>query len=385
MDASKHSPDFAFAGRRDLLSYLGTNGWASISSGSLGELWESPAGNQVGIPYEIRAGTLDWRSVLERVAADARLNSQTLSDKILGLWVDTFAFRASSDIYIQDTIPAKAGADLFQNVWKLLRAAATTSRTPKARISGNWSKLGDDAIEDARFGHTQRGSYILPLLVSLPRPASDDPIAFQLTPHGNGVYHESDTRRATRTMVEALSAVNTALIKPEREPVPSVVADLVHVGVSREFITAVGDIIKHKSVADLDVRVDWADRFPGPSHTPTSIVIPSEAAYRLERVTPLFKKMSKPATETLTGPIYKMADREGDRFGVATMEVTRNGRTNQVDLYLGRDRLEHAHDWFKEHETILVQGTVEVYSRGLAIRQPSRFEPIGPTMFFGDA
>lgn len=382
MDAFETSPNFALAGRRDLISYLGTNDWAAISNGSIGELWESPSGRQVGIPYDVRTGSLDWRSVLERVADDARLTVQELSNTILGLWVDTFAFRASSDIYIQDTIPAKAGADLFKNVWKLLRAAATTSRTPKARISGNWSKVGDEAIEDARFGHTQKGSYILPLLVPLPRPVGDEPDTFMLNPHGNGVYHESDARRVSRTMIEALGAVNSVLIQPEREPAPSVVADLVHVGVSREFITAINDIIKHQSVADLDVRVDWADRSPGPSQAPKSIVIPSEASYRLGQVAPLFKNARKPETETLTGPIYKMADREGDQFGIATMEVPRNGRTSQIDVFLGRDLLTRAHDWFKDHKTILVEGRVENSPHGLVMRKPARFELIGATMFF---
>lgn len=250
--------------RGDLLSYLGSTGWEAVTRGTIGDLWQSPSGRQVGIPYRVRPDTLDWRSVLERVADDTRQSTQELSDTILGLWVDSFSFRASSDIYIQDTIPAKAGADLFKNVWKLLRSAATTSRTPKAHISGNWSKVGDEAINDARFAHTKRGSYILPLLVPLPRALGEDPNALQLSTRGNAVYHESDARRATRTMVEAIAAVHAALIQPEKDPAPSVVAELVHVGVSRELITAINDIIKHTSVANLDLKVDWAGRLPGP-------------------------------------------------------------------------------------------------------------------------
>lgn len=370
--------------RGDLLSYLGSTGWEAVTRGTIGDLWQSPSGRQVGIPYRVRPDTLDWRSVLERVADDTRQSTQELSDTILGLWVDSFSFRASSDIYIQDTIPAKAGADLFKNVWKLLRSAATTSRTPKAHISGNWSKVGDEAINDARFAHTKRGSYILPLLVPLPRALGEDPNALQLSTRGNAVYHESDARRATRTMVEAIAAVHAALIQPEKDPAPSVVAELVHVGVSRELITAINDIIKHTSVANLDLKVDWAGRLPGPTQTPKSIVIPSEAGYRLEKVLPMFKNSRRPATETLTGPIYKMADRASDDFGIATMEVPRNGRISQIEVFLDRRVLVRAHDWFKEHRTVIVQGNVEVTPQGLMMRSPARFELMSSTIMFSE-
>ncbi|MGK3958409.1 hypothetical protein ACLKOZ_19715 [Arthrobacter sp. R4] len=316
------------------------------------------------------------------MAADTRQSSQELSDIIRGLWVDAFSFRASSDIYIQDTIPARAGADLFKNVWKLLRSAATTSRTPKAHISGNWSKVGDEAINDARFAHTKRGSYILPLLVPLPRPLDEEASTFKLTTQGNSVYHESDARRATRTMVQALTAVNAALIQPEKEPAPSVVADLVQVGVSRELITAINDIIKHSSVANLDLKVDWAGRLPGPSQAPESLVIPSEAGYRLEKALPLFKNSRRSTTETLTGPIYKMADRASDNFGIATMEVPRNGRISQVEVFINRQMMISAHDWFKEHRSVIVQGRVEVSPQGLVMRSPARFELLSDTMMF---
>lgn len=373
------------AARDDLLSYLVAKDWTPINSGSIGELWESPSRRQVGIPYKIPPGSLDWRSVLERIASDAQLTIQELSDTLVNMWVDTFAFRASSDIYIQDTIPARAGADLFKNVWRLLRASATASRTPKAQISGNWSRVGDEAINDARFAQTRTGSYILPLLVPLPRLITEGHEAIQLTPSGNAIYHESDARRATRTMVEALDAVNNALIQPEKEPVQSVIGELVHVGVSREFIAAVSGIIKHESVANLDLKIDWAGRLPGPSETPASIVIPSEAAYRLERALPLFKNSRRTATEILTGPIYKMADRESDQFGVATMEVPRSGRTSQIDVFLHRQLLVKAHDWFKEHKTVLVEGRVETTPQGLVIKNPSRFDLIGASMLFEES
>lgn len=368
--------------RGDLIDFITNRGWTLAGTGTIGELWESSSGRQVGVPYSVEADSLDWRAILERVAADSKLSVNTLSGLIAGFWADTFAFRASSDVYIRETIPARAGADMFMNIWKLLRSAATTSRTPKAQIQGNWSKVGDAAIENARFAHTEKGSYILPLIVPLPRPLPGDPNGTMLDIGGHASYHESDARRATRTLAEALAAVDAGLVQPEHEPRPSIVADLVHLGVSRELIMGVHDIIRHKSVAQLDVNIGWAEQVPGLSLAPHSIVIPAEASYRLSKVAPLFKSTRKQETETLTGPIYKMSDREGDEFGIATMEVPRNGRTSMIDVFLPRKSLVQAHDWFKDHKAILVEGRVASSSRGLVVRSPSRFELLGSTMFF---
>lgn len=366
----------------DLQTYLKSSGWAPISEGSIGRLWQSQSGLKVGIPYGINSQAPEWSSVIERLAYDTSTSIQAVADAISGLWIDTFAFRASSDIYIQDTIPASAGADLFHSVWRLLRTAATTSRGPKARIAGNFSSVGDGAIANARFAHTRQGSYILPLIVPLPRPLNEDDDLFRLDPSEMVSYHESASRRATRTMVEALNAVHVGLVEPASEPKPSVVSDLVYAGVSREFINAVHDIVKHESVANLDVTVDWANKVPGPSGSPHNIVIPSASAPFLKRVAPLFKRAPEPKTETLTGPIYKMADREDDAFGVATMEVPRKGRVSQVDVFLDRSQLDMAHDWFKTHKTVLVEGRVDSTPSGLVLRKPVRFDLLGATMIF---
>lgn len=382
-DNVKTSGDLARAQlESDLHSFMMSAGWHPISEGQLGQLWQSKSGMRVGVPYGINSQAPEWSSVLERLAHDARSSVQVIADAINGLWVDSFDFRASNDIYIDNTIPAKAGADLFQSVWRLLRSAATTSRGPKAQIAGNFSTVGDEAVENARFAHTRQGSYILPLIVPLQRPLNEDPSTFQLDSSGRASYHEPPARRATRTMLEALNAVSVGLVDPARDPKPSVVSDLVYAGVSREFINAVHDIVRHESVANLDVTAGWADMLPGPSGSPTKIVIPSESAPLLKRVAPMFKRSPEPKTETLTGPIYKMADREGDKFGIATMEVPRRGRVSQVDVFLDREQLAMAHEWFPAHKTVLIEGRVESTPSGLVMRKPIRFDLLGATMAF---
>lgn len=366
--------------RDDLTDYIRGIGWSITSSGRGGEMWSSPHGRQVGIPYQLTVETPETVGVLTRIAADLGQSARDTALVLRGQWIDTFAFRASSDVYIRDTIPAKAGADLFQSVWRLLRAAATTSLTPTPQISGKWSAQGDEAIDNARFGQTERGSYILPLLVPLQRELGDTTDTLNIGGH----YHEPPARRATRTLIDALDAVNRVIIQPESQPSSSAVADLVQFGVSRELITAVSSIVKHESVANLDIAVNWADRIEAPSKAPLHLTIPSDARTRLEMVAPRFKKTRMPKVETLKGPICLMEDRPGDTIGHASVETIRNGRQSRVDVILNREQLAQAHDWFKSHDTIIVQGQVESTPKGLLIRTPQRFNSLNESMIFGE-
>lgn len=355
--------------RGDLTDYLKDVGWSITSSGRSGEMWSSPRGRQVGIPHRLTIETPETVGVLTRVAADIGKSARDAALLVRGQWIDTLSFRASSDLYIRDTIPAKAGVDLFTSAWKLLRVAATTSLTPTPQINGNWSLQGDDAIDNARFAQTERGSYILPLLVPLQRELGDTTGTFSAKGH----YHEPPARRATRTLIDALDAVNRVIIQPEVLPSASKVEDLVQFGVSRELITAVGSIIKHSSVAALDITVNWADRVEAPSKAPLHLTIPSDARTRLEAVAPQFKKTRSQKVETLSGPICIMEDRPGEIRGHAAIETSRNGRQSRVDVVLNREQLEQAHDWFKSHDTIIVQGQVDSTPKGLIIRSPQRF------------
>ncbi|KUM29350.1 hypothetical protein AQ436_06575 [Arthrobacter sp. EpRS66] len=368
--------------RDDLAEFLTLQNWQIKGSGNVGDLWEAKSGQRVGVPYGINSDSVEWASVIERVAKYSEKSSQQISDGIRGLWMDTFEFRAASDIYIKDTIPASAGADLFQNVWRILRSSATTSQGRKAQISGAWSRPGEASIENARFAHTRPGSYILPLLVPLPRPVKKSTNQDSLDLGIQQSFHESNARRATRTMVESMAAVDAGLIQPEAEPNNSIVSDLVSIGVSRELITAIYDVVKHQSVANLDMNVAWATSAPGPSSAPKKIVIPSDAAPRLAKVAKLFVHQRKSKSELLTGPIFRLSDRADEPFGVATLEVPRSGRLSKIDIYVPRAKLKDAHDWFKEHETVVAEGVVESTPAGLIMRSPTRIQDLGSTMLF---
>lgn len=370
--------------RTDLLDVLGDAGWSLASRGPIGELWASPKGAQVGIPYGITHKDWEWAGVLERVASGMDLDVIDVESRRRGLWTDVFDFRAGTTLASEYTIYAAAGAALFRNVWQVLRSSATAAQTPQPHIT-NWSRVGDRAVEYAQFGQTKPGSYILPLIVPLQPTATapETPEDPQL-PDTEVTFREPQERRVTRTMIDALEQLQNIVIDPSRIPNAEAVNELVHRGVTRNMLASIKSIIEHEDVKGLDITPKWATKVPvGRSVSSAHIEIPSEATDLLDEVIPKFRKTTAPKTEILSGPIYRMQHRTGEHFGIATIDTRRKGRAASVEVFLSAgDSLEHAHDWFKRHEIVEARGKVESTNSGLIMRRPDSFRALGETLLF---
>ena len=370
--------------RTDLLGVLKDAGWSLASRGPIGELWTSPGETRVGIPYGITQKDWGWAGILERVASDMGLAIEEVESRRRGLWTDVFDFRAGTALASEHTIYAASGADLFHNVWQLLRSSATAAQTPQPHIT-NWSRVGDRAVEHAQFGQTMAGSYILPLIVPLQQTTTaldtdGDP---QLLGTEMAV-REPEERRVTRTMIGALGQLQSVAIDRARVPDTEAVNELVHRGVTRNLLVSVKSIIEHDDVTSLNVTPKWATRLPvSPSLSAVRIAIPSEATDLLNRMIPRFKRTVRQETEVLSGPIYRMQHRTGEPFGIATVDTRRKGRAASIEVHLrAGDNLEQAHDWFKQHEIVEARGKVESTNRGLIMRRPESFRALGEAQLF---
>lgn len=166
----------------DLRDYLNLNGWQEQTQGPAGGLWQSKNGAIVAVPKHVEPHDFAWTGVIERIAAANQSAPSTVESSVLNMFVDVTEFRAADDILIRGSIPVDAGFSLMSTARTLLRASATTSRGPKALIDGNYSKPGERIVENARFGHTIHGSYILPMLVPISRTAEHSDSLLPLDP-----------------------------------------------------------------------------------------------------------------------------------------------------------------------------------------------------------
>ncbi|WP_152915992.1 hypothetical protein [Arthrobacter sp. RIT-PI-e] len=366
---------------QDLVDYLNLTGWDQRTNGESGGLWEAKNGDVIAVPHRASAGDLAWNGVIERVADSAGLSKKSIEALVRNLYVDVTEFRAADDILIHGSIPVEAGFSLISTARTLLRTSATTSRGPKALINGNYSRPGERIVEHARFGHTIPGSYILPMLVPISRPQriSDSLLHDPTLPS----LYEPEERRATRTMAQALSAIQNRVVDPDRVPGPTVISDLIIAGVSREMVSALHQVVSDASVTTFDASFRWASGFQEPQKLPSKIEIPAGAARVLKSTFELMRPLKKSRTESLTGQIVQLRDDDSVVFGDVSIRTMRNGRTSEIDVRLRGHELQQAHRWFEEREVLVVEGEVEsMPGKGLRIDAPIRVEPLTNTLLF---
>jgi len=374
------APDLDLAA--DLRDYLILHDWVEVSTGSIGTLWHSTSTDrerfEIGVPHSISRDSYELRGVAERLSRFEQRPPNEVEKSILHFGVDITYLRAANDAVIADTIPLSAGATMIEAARLMLRATATTAQRPRADIAGNYSKIGDDFADEIRMGHTEHGSYIIPVLVRVGRRHDADAPQEPLTGFDQRVDdYESPTRRVTRTFAETMKAVVDGVITPAREPRASIVPDLVAAGASREFVSALGRILANPAVSEFEARFDWAQSQRAPGAIPKSLSAPAAAAPLLEKAAKLMKAAPRPRFETLSGPIVQVRQEPDSRIGFVSVSTVRNGRACEVRVWLQGGLPSEVHTWMMQRITIHVRGRVErAGSAGLSIRHPEAFGPL---------
>lgn len=361
--------------------FLTKHQWRQMAQGSAGKLWTHEAGAVVAVPWDLSPNDMQWDGVIARIAAPLNEAAPTVSTAIRNAYIDVTDFRAADDILIEGTIPVEAGFSLISTARTLLRASATTSRGTRARIGGNYSKPAERIVERARFGHTKQGSYILPMLVPLDMNSlqGKDSEGHQLFSYD----HEPEERRATRTMAQALTAVQQLVVNPAKEPSSATLDDLVTAGVSREMVAALHDIVSAEAVSVFSAEFIWAAALESNSTLPKSVSIAADASDLLQLTAKKMRPATKKQTESFTGAIVQLRDEESLTFGEVKIQTVRKGRSCEIAVLLADENLRKSHEWFSTKETLVVEGEVtSLPGKGLRITSPTRVQPLRETMLF---
>ena len=373
---------------REVTAFLTRDGWAPGTPGVAGALWRHPrADHALAVPSEVRHGSRDWGRLLDRLSTWLQLPVSTIAGRIVFQYTDVTRFRAAKDVVIADTIPLSAGKAMVSTAEAMLRAAATTSIRLRGSIAGNYSRIGDDLVSQARMGHTEHGSYIVPVLMPLHPPANPEQ-----PPLGEGGEsevaaggYEPAERRVTRTLAEALSALHDTVLAPGREVRTSSLHRFVDAGGSRELVTALSAVLSQESVAQLDTTFTWAEAVPAPELLPTSIEIVASRDVRdlLAQTARQLKGMRTATAQVLTGPVVLIRHSPGDPLAEIAIQTVRSGRPAQVHVRIREGQLADAHEWMQTQRTVLVEGSLRPRTQPLMVDEPIRLLPLDEAMLPG--
>lgn len=371
MDALK-SPDL----RAHLTSYLSRHGWETAEDGTSGDLWrpanDSPASRFLAVPFAIEPDSFEFESVVARLARWSGVEAQRLAETVGAEFTDTQNYRIADAHLRDDAAPLDGAASLISSAKRIVRAAATTARKPRAQIGANYSKPGDAVASTARLAHTRRGSFILPIEMPVSPPAATDG---QLD--DAEVEIEPVERSVTRTVASALAAVNALVIQPASEPGKDEVMALVQSGVSKELATAIRDAAVGSGVGELDVKFQWSPALGAPKNIPKRVVIPDDASVRLNNVISRLGQMKAEPDATVSGQIVRIHYVPGEPQGEISIRTERRGR--QVDIGVTvSDKIAHkAFDWARDHRAVLANGQIQrAAGKPLTMPSPTSVLPV---------
>ena len=377
------------ARRTTLLAFMKSRGWAPEGSpGPVGELWEHvDVDFKIPVPHDAVTDDADWKLIIDRLAAQSRSAPAEIASQLNHWTVDVTKLRAASDVLVGDSIPLRAGWQMITSSWQLLRSSATTASGPRAWINGKYARLADELASTARMGHSQRGSYVIPILMPLTiEPETPESMFTGAGADGSTevVRMEPLERRVMRTFAEALTSVDTIIVQPEREPSNDAVAALVTAGVSKEFASALQAILNESSVAEFSASFTWAPSLAAPSSVPTGVTIPSAAAERIGRIaTKLAQPTRTSRPEIITGPVIEVRHPPDNPFGSIVVQAARNGRIVRVRVTVRQEGIPQAARWMGESETVIVQGKVTRNGNELRIEAPESMQSLRSTMLPG--
>lgn len=366
----------------DLVEYLVRAGWQSGPAGPLGALWHHPdAPASLAIPHEVRLGTREWAGIVERLSDWSRLPRPDVAQRVEYQYVDVTRLRAANDVIIGKTIPLSAGRTMVTAAEGMLRAAGTTSQRLRGSINGNFSRVGDEVVAQARMGHTEEGSYVIPVLMPLSRV--EEEVTEEALLGGMETVRnpfEPAERRVTRTLAQALAALETHVVEPAREVRKAALHPFIEAGGSRELVNSLSSILAQPAVTMFEASFAWAGGVAQVA-LPDAIEVPAQAHGLLEQTSELLREMRVSPAQVLTGPIVLVRMQPDDPFGEIGIQTVRSGRSAEVRVRLRPAQIDEAHAWAIDKRVILVEGAVRA-QRGqpLMIDEPVRVQPVDETM-----
>ncbi|WP_084144680.1 hypothetical protein [Amycolatopsis jejuensis] len=375
----------------DVVTYLRIHGWLSSPPGPGGTLWVKGEA-RIEVPDEPDDALLE--SVLRRLANVEDRNIKTTAEAVRYVRFDVTHMRAVNDYRIIDKIPLEAATKLIGSARKMLRATATTARWERAQIGSSYSRIGDEVVREAFMGHTERGSFVIPVLVPIREPEPPDPARPTLfDSHDEPVVYDAAAepfeRRVVRTFAQSMQAVHDLVVDPDRTPTTDHIHELVYRGVSREFCAGLANVLEASAIGEFETRVEWAPVVPAPDTMPRRVSISAESADLVRLVAERLRQQLPPSLQVFSGTIVSFRhENPEDPFGEIGVSTIRRGRASEIKVRLPLATYREAWEWHNAGRAVLVEGVIRrLPGKPSIVDAPARVHPVDdlviPTSFPG--
>jgi hypothetical protein len=231
----------------DVAAYLRTHGWKETAKDSRSSQWTLRRDRgeiEVLLPHDrkLRDYRLRMGELLETLEiAEQRPRLQILAD-VAAVHFDVLHLRRVSDSSTDVSLTLDQGLALLRDSRSLLLAAASSAVHPKPHFRKPFPEEANRFVEGLRIGPTEGGDALLSLLAPLSAGPPEEPFG----------------RRVTRTLMQALAAIQVAAAECAASDSREAFDRAVGQGVSSNLCAALANLLEETGADLLEVRVSWA-------------------------------------------------------------------------------------------------------------------------------
>jgi hypothetical protein len=357
----------------DLVGYLRATGWSKLGEDPAASVWEKVfTHGLLAIEAPKNANWRDYpacvRAVLDVLAqAEARSQLAIVRD-IADVATDVVRIRAMTPTIQDGSISLRDGLSLTSLAERMMLAAACAAEEPKRAYHSRKPKRAIDFAASLRLGQTERGSYVLAVLSSVPPELASS----QLQLESEAPYERS----VIETLAQSLTAVRNAAQLGAASGNLDAFEQAVPLGVSADLCEALTSMSKDGAVSAIEVQIAWAPSRPGPASLARSTLFERDVLRVIAEAGTSLRLKTPVDDFTLEGPVVQVSRPTEARAGEAMVLASVDGRSRRVAVALADDDWDTANKAFTERLLLRCEGELWRATKPLTLKNPRHLQLI---------
>jgi hypothetical protein len=361
----------------EVAAYLRAKGWrkeVDLDNKASLWLWRDPEGEEfdVMLPLKRELGDFVLRmGELLRTLANAEQRSQLeVIQDFLTTTADLIRVRASSRDVDNGTLPLEQAVAFVEHSRDLMLAAACAALDKRPYYATRKATQAMDYLSRVRMGQTERGSYVLTML---------SPIAPELKPAQGELPLSTEAvepyeRRVTRTLVEALTALDEAARQAAIQGDMGPFQAAVQRGVSANLCDAVVGLSIASPAEGLDIQVSWSRSRPVEGKAPARVRFGSDSIPIIEEAGRRFRDTASLEDFEVEGFVTRLDRGPKATDGDVTITGIVDGQMRKIVVRLGTDTYSEAVRAHKDRRTVKCTGDLVKEGRAYRLQDPRHFQ-----------
>jgi hypothetical protein len=292
--------------------------------------------------------------ILQTLEAIEQRPQTDIYNNLIELLSDIIRIRLTHDDFGDGTIPLNNGYNLVRHAREMMLSAACSTVEAKKHYEKKKPFEANDYLKQARFGQTQKGSFILTIISPI---ESNHVSNFSQTPFERRVVEKLfNSLKFVRSAAEDIDASKTDLQLPD---------DYLESGISSNLCEALVGIYKSGREQEIDLNLSLSSSIPAPKNILTSITFPPEIMPSVSIIAKRLKADILSDYEVL-GEVVKLERQKKDLKGQVTILGDIQGKKRQMKVELSDENYRLASQAHQDRRNVICRGDLvkegQIYS-----------------------